>query len=115
MQGIALLFQEHREVVTSLVGGGQRQQGYSAPLGLVHLHCVQQLDAPTLRDLGSADRARPNAATCLEPTIASGLVGLGLPDLNVCTSSPKAKAFRSPKGLGKDLTGSGLQGEPLNP
>ena len=58
LQGLALLFQENREVVTSLVGCGQRQKGYRAPLGLVHLHCVQQLDAPTLGDLGRTHRAR---------------------------------------------------------
>ena len=115
LQGLALLFQERREVVTSLVWCGQREKGYRAPLGLVHLHCVQQLDAPTLRNLGRTHRASPNAAACLQTPIAGGVVSLGLPDLNIWrASSPKAKAFRGP-GLGKNLTGSGLQGKPLNP
>ena len=113
-KGLALLCKEHREVVTSLVGGGQRQEGNRAPLGLVHLHCVQQLDAPALRDLGCADRARPDAAACLQTPIAGRVVGLGLPDLNVCAPGADTHAFRCPARW-QDGTGNRLQGELLNP
>ena len=67
LQGLSLLVQQLGQNVAALVRSGQGQEEDRAALGLVQLHGVQQLDAPTLGDLCRADRASPDAPQVCRP------------------------------------------------
>ena len=88
MQGLSLLVQQLGQNVAALVRSGQGQEEDRAALGLVQLHGVQQLDAPTLGDLCRADRASPDAPAGLQTAIAGRAVLL---DFHTCTSQSCAR------------------------
>ncbi|MNL67070.1 hypothetical protein D3C87_1916270 [compost metagenome] len=94
------------------MGRGQREQEHLATLGAVLRDRGEQLDAPTLRDLGRAHRAAPDRAAGLQPLVGGRLVFLRPDHLDLVTLGAQPQAV-SRAGVLEQLPGHGLKRKPL--